>query len=161
LRTFIHSFVVNSPIDRVWEFYTDIKHLELITPPEVELNIINATSQKVTLGSEIWLEGKIIMMLSKRSKWHSIITSYSVSLQQYSYVDEMLTGPFKKWRHLHIFSSVNNNNNHKQTQVLDEIHFELPYGLIGKLFDDYAYRMLEKLFSYRKLATIRALGNYR
>ena len=59
-----------------------------------------------------------------------MITSYSVSPQQYLYVDEMPTGPFKKWRHLHKFYGVdnNNNNNQKQTQVIDKIHFELPCG---------------------------------
>ena len=152
---------MNSPIDRVWEFYTDIKHLEIITPKEIQLKIIDATtSQKLAQGSEIWLEGKIIMFF-KRSKWHSVITSYSASPQQYLYVDEMLTGPFKKWRHLHKFYCVNNNNSQKQTQVIDEIYFELPYGMIGKLFDGYAYRSLEKLFSHRKLATVRALESYR
>ena len=40
LRAFKHSFVVNSPIDRVWEFYTDIKHLEIITPKQMKLKII-------------------------------------------------------------------------------------------------------------------------
>jgi ligand-binding SRPBCC domain-containing protein len=58
---------VNCHIDRVWEFFTDIKHLEIITPREIELKITNATSQKLTQGSEIWLEGKIMMMFSKRS----------------------------------------------------------------------------------------------
>jgi len=149
---------VNCPIDRVWEFYTDIKHLDIITPREIDLKIINTTSQKLTQGSEIWLEGKIITMISK-NKWHSMITSYSVSPQQCLYVDEMLTGPFKIWRHLHKFYDDDNNNNQKQTKVIDEIDFELPYGIIGKLFDGYAYRRLEKLFCNRKLATIRALEN--
>jgi len=127
----------------------------------LELKITNATNQKLTQGSEIWLEGKIIMMLSKKSKWHSMITSYSISPRQYLYVDEMLTGPFKKWKHLHKFYCIDNDNdnNQKQTQVIDEIHFELPYGIIGKLFEGYAYRRLEKLFCNRKLATIRALEN--
>jgi ligand-binding SRPBCC domain-containing protein len=150
---------VNCPIDRVWEFYTDIKHLNIITPMEIDLKIINATSQKLIQGSEIWFEGRIIMMLDKRSRWHSVIISYSVSPQQYLYVDEMLTGPFKKWIHLHKFRSIDNNNCQNQTQVIDEIDFELPYGIIGKLFDGHAYRMLEKLFCNRKLATIRALEN--
>jgi len=127
----------------------------------LELKITNATNQKLTQGSEIWLEGKIIIMLSKKSKWHSMITSYSISPRQYLYVDEMLTGPFKKWKHLHKFYCIDNDNdnNQKQTQVIDEIHFELPYGIIGKLFEGYAYRRLEKLFCNRKLATIRALEN--
>lgn len=156
LQAFKHSFVVNCPINRVWEFYTDINHLEIITPKEMKLKVTSATSQKLTQGSEIWLEGRI-MMIRKRSKWHSIITAYSVSLQQYLYEDEMLTGPFKIWRHRHKFYDVVNNNNQKQTQVIDEVDFELPYGIIGKLFDGYAYRRLEKLFCDRKLATIRAL----
>jgi len=122
----------------------------------MELKITNATNQKLTQGSEIWLEGKIILMISK-NKWHSMITSYSVSPQQYLYVDEMLSGPFKIWRHRHKFYDVDNNNNQKQTQLIDEIDFELPYGIIGKLFDGYAFRRLEKLFCDRKLATIRAL----
>jgi ligand-binding SRPBCC domain-containing protein len=88
-----------------------------------------------------------------------MITSYSVSTQQYLYVDEMLSGPFKIWRHLHKFCDVDNNNNQKQTRVIDEIHFELPYAIIGKLFDGYVYRRLEKIFGNRKLATIRALEN--
>ena len=75
---------MNCHIDRVWEFFTDIKHLEIITPMEIELKISNATNQKLTQGLEFWLEGKLMMMLSKRSKWHSIITSYSVSPQAIS-----------------------------------------------------------------------------
>jgi ligand-binding SRPBCC domain-containing protein len=98
LSTFRHIFVVNDNIDRVWEFYTDIKHLEIITPKEMDLKIINATtSQKLTQGSEIWIAGKIIFLT--KTTWHSKITS----LKLYEYVDEMLKGPFKKWRHSHRF----------------------------------------------------------
>jgi ligand-binding SRPBCC domain-containing protein len=144
---FRNSFIVNSPIDRVWEFYTDIKHLEIVTPTELELKIISTTSQTLTQDSEIWLEGKL--MISK-SKWHSIIRT----LKPYQYLDEMLAGPFKKWKHLHKFKD---NNDPKQTEVIDEISFELPYGPIGKLFEGYADRRLQKLFDYRKEATIRNL----
>jgi ligand-binding SRPBCC domain-containing protein len=72
-------------------------------------------------------------------------------------VDEMVKGPFKRWTHLHIFHSINDQ---KQTEVLDEINFEIPYGRIGKLFEGYAYTQLQKLFDHRKAATIRTLqGN--
>ncbi|HMH10151.1 MAG TPA: SRPBCC family protein [Candidatus Nitrosopolaris rasttigaisensis] len=152
LRAFKHSFVVNSHIDRVWEFYTDIKHLEIITPKEMKLKVTDATSQKLTQGSEIWLEGKL--MISKR-RWHSIIKA----LRPYQYIDEMLTGPFKEWRHLHKFYDININNNQKQTEVLDEVDFEMPYYPVGKLFEGYAYRRLQKLFDHRKAATIRTLEN--
>jgi len=107
LQAFKHSFVVNSSIDRVWEFYTDIKHLEIITPREMKLKVTNATSQKLSQGSEIWLEGKLVITMRR---WHSIIKS----LSPYQYVDEMLTGPFKKWRHSHIFYAITTIIKNKQ-----------------------------------------------
>ena len=141
---------MNCPIDRVWEFYTDIKHLEIITPTEIELKITSATSQKLTQGSEFWLEGKLI--ISKR-RWHSVIKS----IEPYKYLDEMLTGPLKEWRHLHKFNDININNNQKQTEVIDEVDFELPYNPVGKLFEGYVSRRLVKFFDYRKAATIKSL----
>jgi hypothetical protein len=63
---------VNSPINRVWEFYADIKHVEI-------------------QGSEIWLKGKLMISMRRR---RSIINSVS----PYQYLDEMLTDPFKKWK---------------------------------------------------------------
>ncbi len=141
---------MNSPIDRVWEFYTDIKHLEIITPVEIELKITSATSQKLIQGSEFWLEGKL--MISRR-KWHSVIKS----IRPYQYLDEMLTGPLRKWRHLHKFHDIHINEDQKQTEVIDEVDFELPYSLVGRLFEGYVCKRLEKFFDYRKAATIKRL----
>ena len=150
LRAFKHSFIVDNPIDKVWEFYTNVKHLEIVTPKEMRLKIINTTSETLTQGSEIWLEAKLIIF---KTKWHSLIRS----LKPYQYLDEIVNGPFKRWTHLHIFHSITDQ---KQTEVLDEINFEIPYGRVGKLFEGYAYNQLQKLFEHRKMATIRTLqGN--
>jgi ligand-binding SRPBCC domain-containing protein len=152
LRTFRHSFIVKSPIQRVWDFYTDVKHLETITPKEIDLKIINATNQKVVQGQEIWVSGKIIAkIIRRRMTWHSKITF----LKAYEYVDEMLAGQFNKWRHLHKFRSIDG----KQTEIIDEIEFELPYGILGKLFEGYAYKQLHNIFEYRKIATVKELEN--
>jgi ligand-binding SRPBCC domain-containing protein len=51
----------------------------------------------------------------------------------------MLSGPFKKWRHLHRFGSIEG----KQTEIIDEVDFELPYGILGKVFEGYAYKQLQ------------------
>jgi ligand-binding SRPBCC domain-containing protein len=71
LQTFKNAFLVNNNINKVWEFYTDIDHLK-ITPKEINLKVINATDQKFSQGTEIWIKGKIL--ISKRRSWHSIIT---------------------------------------------------------------------------------------
>jgi hypothetical protein len=80
LRIFRQSFVVQSSIERVWHFYTNVKHLEIITPKQMDLEIIKTTSE-----------------------------------------------------------------------------FELPYGVLGKLFEGYAYKQLQNIFEYRKIATVKAL----
>jgi ligand-binding SRPBCC domain-containing protein len=67
----------------------------------------------------------------------------------------MLTGPFKKWGHLHKFQNING----KQTEVVDEIEFEIPYGKLGMLFEGYAYKQLQKIFEHRKISTTKALND--
>jgi ligand-binding SRPBCC domain-containing protein len=67
-------------------------------------------------------------------------------------VDEMISGRFRVWRHVHLFNSLGN----KKTEVVDEIEFELHHGLIGRLFEGYVSRQLEKVFAHRKELTISA-----
>jgi len=143
---------VNNNINRVWEFYTDINHLKIITPKEIDLQVINTTDRKFSQGTEIWIEGKILIF--KRSAWRSVITF----LKSYEYVDEMLAGPFKKWSHLHKFRDLDYG---QKTEVVDQVDFELPYGIVGKLFEGYAYNQLRKIFDHRKIATIKNLETLR
>ena len=147
MRRFLHSFKVNADVNRVWNFYTDIGHLQVISPPKMQLKLMKSTHQKLVLNSEVWLTG----ILLTRSKWHSKITS----LAPYEYVDEMLTGRFRVWKHVHGFRKITEN----VTEVIDEIEFELHYGLLGKMFESYVYSQLEKIFTYRNMATIKALEN--
>ncbi len=92
----------------------------------------------------MWLTG----ILFTRSNWHSRITS----LAPYEYVDEMLTGRFRMWKPLHGFRKIGG-----KTEVIDEVDFELHYGLLGKIFESYVSSQLEKIFAHREQATIKAL----
>ena len=60
----------------------------------------------------------------------------------------------QKWRHKHKFHNIIDG---KQTEIIDEIEFELPYGILEKLFKCYAYKQLQNIFEYRKIATVKAL----
>jgi len=144
---FRHTFIVKEDINKVWEFYTDVGHLQVISPPHMRLRLVKSTHQKLVQGSEVWLTG----ILLTRSNWHSKITS----LAPYEYIDEMLSGRFRLWKHVHSFSEIDDNT----TEVIDDIVFELHYGLLGRMFERYVYSQLEKIFAYRKQATIKALEN--
>jgi ligand-binding SRPBCC domain-containing protein len=148
VRRFRHTFRVNAGIDKVWDFYTDIGHLQVISPPHMQLTLVKTTHQKLVQDSEVWLTG----ILLTRSNWHSKITSLA---PPYQYVDEMLAGRFHVWKHVHSFRRIDDN----ATEVIDEIDFELHYGLLGRIFEGYVHSQLEKIFKYRKQATIKALEN--
>ena len=147
MRRFHHTFTVKATIDKVWGFYTDIAHLQVISPPHMQLRLVKSTHQKLVRDSEVWLKG----ILLTRSNWHSKITL----LAPYQYVDEMITGRFHVWKHGHRFLKIEDN----VTEVIDEIDYELHYGLIGRIFEGYVYSQLEKIFEYRKRATVKALEN--
>lgn len=62
----------------------------------------------------------------------------------------MISGRFKVWKHVHRF----NNTSKDRTEVVDEIEFELHYGLMGRIFEEYVIGQLQRVFAHRKAATI-------
>ena len=96
LKTFHHSFVVEVPIDKVWDFYTDLRHLEVITPKRLDLKIIESSSNKITLGQTAYFSSKILTRIT----WKTKITA----CKPYTYVDEMSNLLFKYWKHTHVFT---------------------------------------------------------
>lgn len=146
MKRFTHSFNVDCPIERVWEFYTNINHLKVITPQEMRLEIISTSDELIHEGSECWIEANLVTP----SKWHSKITFFKPPSE---YVDEMQSGRFKIWRHLHRFSMLSDG----KTEIFDQIDFELPYGFLGAMFENYVVRKLDEVFKHREKSTIGAL----
>jgi ligand-binding SRPBCC domain-containing protein len=109
------------------------------------IQVVRCTSgNKLQEGAEVWLQGTLVI----KSRWHSKITY----MKPYTYIDEMLEGRFKIWKHVHSFEKTENG-----AKVVDEIDFEPRYGFLGRMLEGYAYSQLEKIFAHRKEATIRAL----
>lgn len=150
LKCFYYEFEVNSNIDKVWEFYTDIRHLEVISPSNIKLKITQTSDNVLKKGAVACLCGKIIIS----AQWCSKITF----LEKYRYIDEMMPNenfrpPFQIWKHEHRFEEMAQC----KTRVIDKIEFKLPYGLIGRLFEFYIGFKLQKIFDHRKRATMKFL----
>jgi len=63
---------------------------------------------------------------------------------QFEFVDEQVEGDFKSMKHEHFFKSCANG-----TIMIDFFHFESPYGMIGRWFNNlvltrYMRRLLEQ-----------------
>ena len=145
LKKFNHSFLVNAPVEKVWDFYTDLHHLQVITPKKLDLRIIESSGKKIIMGQTASFSSKIVTRIT----WKTKITF----CKPYRYVDEMSNLLFKHWRHTHVFDKISEN----QTRVTDEIEFELQYGFVGRMFERYALARLQKIFAHRQQATIKAL----
>lgn len=69
------------------------------------------------------------------------------------FVDEMVFGAFKSFRHEHIFrtsTSLSLNSNEKTTIMIDKFNFESPYGVFGKLANVlFLKRYMRKLLKKR------------
>jgi ligand-binding SRPBCC domain-containing protein len=146
MKNFYHEFEVNSNIDKVWEFYTDISHLEVVSPKDIKLNIMQSTDKIFKKGTIACFSGKIVIS----AKWCSKITF----IEKYEYVDEMIPiqnkkPPFQIWKHEHTFKKIEDC----KTKVIDKIEFGLPYGFLGKILEFYIGFILDKIFKYRKQAT--------
>ena len=117
------------------------------------LRVLDTSDEIIKEGSEAWITGKIVF----RNKWHSRITFF----KPFRYVDEMIRSEnekpiFSHWKHEHIFEG-----DETQTRVIDNIQFELPLGIIGRIFGHYAKAKLHDLFNYRAAATKRHLEQER
>jgi ligand-binding SRPBCC domain-containing protein len=68
-------------------------------------------------------------------------------------VDEMRRGPFKRWRHEHLFEAHEDG-----CRLTDRIEYEAPLGVLGRLADPIMVRpRLRKMFEYRHRVTREAL----
>ena len=86
--------------------------------------VAGVTSGLIGLGEEVTWEGSFLGVSQR-------MTSKIVALDApRTFTDEMLRGPFKRWRHTHSFEATDNG-----TIARDHIDFASPFGPLGSAFD--------------------------
>jgi len=93
-----------------------------------EKAIAGKTSGLIELGEWVTWEAKHFGIEQK-------LTSKITEFESPNYfVDEMISGAFKSFRHEHIFkNSFDNKFNVDYTLMIDKFHFQSPFGIFGKL----------------------------
>jgi len=115
---------INAPIEIVFDLSRSIDlHIES-TKQTGERAIGGRTSGLIELGETVtW-----------RAKHFGIWQNLTSKITEYQYpdyfVDEMVSGAFKSFRHEHHFSTIDG-----QTLMKDVFVFESPFGLFGKFFN--------------------------
>tara|TARA_B100000029_G_scaffold511935_1_gene607236 strand:+ start:1600 stop:2091 length:492 start_codon:yes stop_codon:yes gene_type:complete len=129
---------ISCSIKEVFNFYSEAKNLNLITPPFLDFNIFSQSSsinESTIFQYRLKIHGIPV-------KWKSLIKEWSPPNK---FVDIQLSGPFIKWHHVHLFSSLGD-----KTKITDKVEYIVPGGaLIHNLF---VKRDLLNIFNYRKRA---------
>src|SRR5689334_151639 len=136
------SMIVPLPIERVFAFFADASNLEAITPKALRFHILTPRPIEMKRGTMIDYR---LRLHGLPIRWRSEITAYEPPRM---FVDEQRRGPYKLWRHQHLFASTTDADGRAATEVRDTVSY-IPRG--GSLVHKWLVRPeLEKIFRFRQ-----------
>jgi ligand-binding SRPBCC domain-containing protein len=136
---FVASVVLSESVAPVFDFLRRPANLLRVTPPDLHLQLDDAP-EELQLGSRLTLRTRRWGM-KQRS-----VTEVVVFEPNVLFVEEQKEGAFRSWLYTHRFEATADGG----TQVLDEIDYELPGGMLGLLLTPaLVERELTTFFRYR------------
>jgi ligand-binding SRPBCC domain-containing protein len=127
------------PRAEVFEFFEDATNLALITPPFLGFEILTPPPIRMHAGTLIDYR---IRLFGAPLRWRTEIEVYERGVR---FVDRQLHGPYRIWRHTHLFRDVGGG-----TEMVDEVDYAIGLGPVGALARSlFVERTLERIFDYR------------
>lgn len=130
---------VPKPRHEVFSFFGAAENLEILTPPWLNFHITKKSTDTISMGSLIDYKLKIHKI---PVRWRTKISEWN---PESSFVDDQLKGPYKKWHHVHTFESVPGG-----TLISDDVTFQMPGGIFGKLVVPIVKKDVQAIFNYRQ-----------
>jgi len=145
---------VDAPLSDVWEFHSTVDGLRSVTPGFLDLRVERVTGPggdpdpaELEEGAEITMSMRPLGV-GPRVRWTSRIVERRSHGDEALFADEMVEGPFSRWRHVHRFAATDG-----ATVVEDRVEYRLPGGRAGALVSPLAWVGFEPLFAYRHRRT--------
>jgi len=137
-------------IGDVFEFHLDPRNAARISPPGLRVLSVEAP-ERVRAGDEVLLTVRQ-RPFPFAQRWRVRIAAVDAPI---AIVDVALAGPFRAWRHEHLFTFAGD----ERTLLTDRVTYELPFGALGRLADRLVVRrMLARAFRHRHARTRALLG---
>ncbi|WP_051670872.1 SRPBCC family protein [Bryobacter aggregatus] len=127
-------------IEEVFNFFSDARNLEEITPPWLHFRILAMDPGFISEGTKVYY----------RLRLHGIPIHWTTEIRQWDaphrFVDVQRSGPFRLWHHTHCFEA------HKgRTRMIDIVRYRLPLGILGRMVHALKVRGdLRRIFDYRR-----------
>lgn len=131
--------IINAPVERVFDLSRSINLHKISTATTREIAIAGITTGLININETVTWQAKHLFKIRR-------FTSKVTAMQKpVSFVDEMMQGDFKNYKHEHHFKSIVNG-----TIMIDMVEFESPYGVAGRLLNQlYLKNYLKKLLIKR------------
>jgi hypothetical protein len=131
------------PREAIAAFHADPRVLEWLSPPEKKVRVVERPSA-IGEGARIVIE---VAPLGFPVRWVSRIEAWELP---YRFVDVQEKGPFRRWRHEHLF---------EEGALVDRVDYEVPLALAGGRLVDLAVVRpdLRRMFRFRHQATAQRL----
>jgi ligand-binding SRPBCC domain-containing protein len=147
MRTFEYtdSLWIARPRDEVFDFFSEARNLELITPRWLSFNVLTPEPIEMHAGA----------LIDYRLSWRGIPLRWRTEIEVWEpphrFVDNQIRGPYRLWRHEHLFEEENGG-----TRVSDIVRYAAPGGaLINRLF---VARDVRRIFDHRSRRISELIG---
>lgn len=131
--------VIPRPREEVFSFFEDATNLARITPPFLGFEILTPPPIRMSSGTLIDYR---IRLFGAPLRWRTEIEVYEPAVR---FVDRQLSGPYRVWRHTHVFRDVAGG-----TEMVDEVDYAIGFGPLGDVAHGlFVKRTLARIFDYR------------
>ena len=138
--------------ESVYRFHAEPEALTRLTPPWEHAMVYEQTGGIEDLGSRV----KIRLRVGPFSQtW---VAEHAACEPGRMFRDVMVSGPFKKWEHTHLFTP-DGPDGDDASWLEDRVEYEMPLGWLGKTLGGwYARRRLQRMFVWRHAVTAEAVS---
>ncbi len=141
---FEYSSHFDAPVEALFGVHEEADALEKLTPPWQKIQVVSRTGG-IQKGAQVVFR---ILAGPIHITWVALHTDYE---KNRLFVDEEVKGPFRYWRHRHIFMAEEGGS-----RLTDSIEFGLPGGPLADALGGWAMQLqLRKMFQYRHEVTAR------
>lgn len=131
---------ISAPIEVLWEYFSNPKNLNSLTPPDMNFEIIAGGDEKMYEGQII--EYRVEFVHGMKSLW---LTEIAHIREQKYFVDEQRVGPYRFWYHEHRFEKISGG-----VKMTDHVTYAAPFGFLGDIVHAVWIRnRLKTIFDFR------------
>jgi ligand-binding SRPBCC domain-containing protein len=132
--------IIPARLEILWKYFSEPKNLNLLTPPDMNFEIITGGDVEMYEGQII--EYRVEFLRGIKSLW---LTEIAHVRENEYFVDEQRVGPYRFWYHEHKFEAVENN-----VKMTDHVTYAAPFGFVGDIVHAVWIRQrLKSIFDFR------------